>query len=225
MDSLLFAAFALAYLTLVVRGAAAAARHGWWTPANLPLLVMAALVYDNAVLALGGAIGHGPVLEQLSVARFVLHALCTPLLVAWALHALARAGFTWALSRAYATAAVVLTVAFMALEWATGVRGLILEPRDAFGAVSYGDAMPSSGPPVMVLLVALVLLVAGALIWRRQGWPWLFAGTLVMTIGSAVELPLPSRAVTNAFELVLLISVVATKVFQDRRPAPVPTRA
>lgn len=219
MDSMLFAGFALAYLALFAWGVVAASRHGWATPANLPLLVIAALVYDNGVLALGAVIGHGPLLAQLSLVRFALHALFTPLLVAWALHALARAGFAWARSQAYAAAAVVVTVALVALEWATGVRGLFLEPRDEFGAVSYTDAAPASGPPVMVLLVVLVLLVAGLLLWRRQGWPWLVAGALVMTIGSAVELPLPSRAVTNAFELVLLVSVIATKVFQDRRAA------
>ena len=38
-----------------------------------------------------------------------------------------------------------------------------------------------------------------------------------MTIGSAVELPVDSGAATNAFELVLLVSIMATKAFQDRR--------
>ena len=37
-----------------------------------------------------------------------------------------------------------------------------------------------------------------------------------MTIGSAVQLPVDSGAVTNAFELALLISILATKAFQDR---------
>lgn len=37
-----------------------------------------------------------------------------------------------------------------------------------------------------------------------------------MTIGSAVEIPVESGAATNAFELVLPISIFATKAFQDR---------
>lgn len=46
MDTVLFLGFALAYLALLIWGLGLAARHGWWTPANLPLLVVAALVYD-----------------------------------------------------------------------------------------------------------------------------------------------------------------------------------
>lgn len=69
----------------------------------------------------------------------------------------------------------------------------------------------------MVLIVALVLIVAGALLWKRQGWPWLLVGAVVMTIGSAVPIPVDSGAATNAFELALLISILSTKAFQDRR--------
>ena len=59
-------------------------------------------------------------------------------------------------------------------------------------------------------------VVAGALVWWKQKWPWLFVGAVVMTIGSGVQLPLPSGAITNAFELTLLVSIMATKAFQDR---------
>ncbi len=38
-----------------------------------------------------------------------------------------------------------------------------------------------------------------------------------MTIGSAIELPIESGAITNAFELILLISILATKAFQDKQ--------
>lgn len=37
-----------------------------------------------------------------------------------------------------------------------------------------------------------------------------------MTIGSAVQLPIPSGAITNAFELFLLVTIMMTKAFQDR---------
>ena len=102
------------------------------------------------------------------------------------------------------------------VEYLTELRGLRIVPERVYGVLSYTSAAPSDGPPVMVLVVALVLLLVGALLWRRKGWPWLFAGALVMTIGSAVQLPVPSGAVTNAFELLLLASVTATMVRQDR---------
>ncbi|WP_040281541.1 hypothetical protein [Tessaracoccus massiliensis] len=53
--------------------------------------------------------------------------------------------------------------------------------------------------------------------WWKQKWPWLFVGAVIMTIGSAIELPIESGAITNAFELILLISILATKAFQDKQ--------
>lgn len=217
MDTALFLAFATAYAGLLVWGLVLAARHGWLTPANLPLLVIAALVYDNLVLGTGRFIGEGPLLEALNYARFVIHALITPLLVAWALHTLRRAGFAWAKSRWYQVVSIGAALALTVLEVLLEVRGLELEPSREYGVLSYSSTEPASGPPLMVLIVALVLVVAGALLWKRQGWPWLLVGAVVMTIGSAVPIPVDSGAVTNAFELSLLISILATKAFQDRR--------
>lgn len=216
MDTVLFLGFAGAYLALLSWGVALAARNGWWTPANLPLLVVAALVYDNLVLGVGRFVGEGPLLEGLSYARYYLHATITPLLVAWALHTLRRAGFSWAQARWYQVASIGAALALTAVEYVLEVRGLALVPRDEYGVLSYTSAEPASGPPVMVLIVAAALLVCGAMVWKRQGWPWLFLGALVMTIGSAVEIPVESGAATNAFELLLLVSILVTKAFQDR---------
>lgn len=223
MDTTLFLGFAAAYLALLVWGVALAVRHRWWTPANLPLLVVAALVYDNTVLGVGRWIGEGALLEALNYARFYIHAAITPVLVAWALHTLRRAGFGWAQSRWYQVVSIGSAVALTALEYVVEVRGLRLVPREEFGVLSYASAEPPSGPPVMVLIVAFVLLVAGGLLWRRQAWPWLFAGALVMTVGSGIDLPVDSGAVTNAFELALLVSIITTKAFQDRREGSLPT--
>lgn len=39
------------------------------------LIVTFGLIYDNAILAGGGMLGHGDVLERLSVPRFFMHAI------------------------------------------------------------------------------------------------------------------------------------------------------
>lgn len=216
MDIPIFLGFALAYLVLLVWGVRLATRHGWWTPANLPPLVIAALVYDNAVLGLGAFIGEGPVLEFLSYARFWIHAFITPTLVAWALHTLRRAGFSWAQSRAYQVISIGAALALTVVEYFLEVRGLHLAPETEYGVLSYGSTEPATGPPLMVLVVAFFLVVAGALVWWKQKWPWLFIGAVIMTIGSAIQLPIESGAITNAFELALMVSILATKAFQDR---------
>lgn len=218
VDPSLFAAFAVAYVALLAWGIALAVRDRGWTPANLPLLVIAGLVYDNAVLATGSLLGEGALLEGLNLARSWIHALITPLLVVFAWHAIARAGAAWANTRRAAVLAIAAALALMALEL-THVVGLELVAEREHGVLSYTAAEPAAGPPLMVLLVAAALLVAGFLVWRRQRWPWLLIGTALMAIGSAVPIPIESGAVTNAVELILLVSILATKHFQDRADA------
>lgn len=211
LDTVLFLAYAVAYGALLVWGLAGPAgpRGGaTGTPAALPLLVVLALVYDNAVLGTGRYVGEGSVLEGLNVARYWLHALLTPLLVVTAWWVLRRAGVGWARTRAAAVVASALAAALVVLELVTVVSGLSLEARREHGVLSYADTT-SSGPPLMVVVVGLVLLVAGFLLWRRTGWVWLLVGSVVMVLVSAVPVPVESGAVTNLGELVLLSTVVA----------------
>lgn len=216
MDTVMFLAYTGIYLVLLAWGLALAARRRrWWTPANVPLLVVVGLVYDNAVLGTGRFIGEGALLEALNLPRYWTHALVTPLLVVFAWHALVRAGVGWSRTRAAAVVAGVVTAGLVVLELAHAV-GLELVVRREYGVLSYGPVEEAGGPPVMVLVVSLALLVAGVLVWRRQGWPWLLVGTALMTVGSAVPVPVDSGAVTNLFEVILLVSVLATVAFQDR---------
>ena len=63
----------------------------------------------------------------------------------------------------------------------------------------------------MILLVTLVLIVTSAILWKKTKWPVFFIGAIVMTIGSAVPINVESGAVTNAFELFLLFTLIWTK--------------
>lgn len=216
IDTILFLAFAAAYAGLLVWGVLLARRHGWATPATLPVLVVVGLLYDNSVIGTGRFIGEGDLLETLNVARYWLHAFLTPLLVVFAWHAVARAGVAWARTRTAAVVAVVTALGLVVLELVTVVADLGVEPTREYGVLTYSDTSSGGGPPLMVLVVAAALVAAGFLVWRRQGWVWLLVGSVVMVIGSAVPVPLDSGAVTNAFELVLLVSVLATRQHQDR---------
>lgn len=217
MDSVLFPAFAVAYLVLLAIGVAVVIRGGRLVPSHLVLLVLAALVYDNAVIGLGNAIGEGPVLAALSVPRFWLHALVTPLLVIVAWHLMVQAGVRWARTRWALAGALLLTAALVAYEIVVGAATLELTPVREYGVLRYTDANTPTGPPLMVLVVAVALLVAGIAIVVRTRWPWLLVGTVLMIIGSGVPIPVASGAITNAFELILLTTIVATVIHHERR--------
>ncbi|WP_202865382.1 hypothetical protein [Ornithinimicrobium sufpigmenti] len=217
IDTILFAGFALAYAALLVRGVVMVRRLGRVVVSDVVLLVIAALVYDNAIIAAGRVIGEGPLLEGLNLARFWVHALLTPLLVLFAWHATARAGVRWAQTRVAALVSILVVLALYVLEFVTVLAGLRIEPGWEYGVLSYSDATGGGGPPIMVLVVAFTLLVAGFLVWRRTGWVWLLLGAVLITAGSAVPVPVDSGAITNAFELALLVSILATKANQDHR--------
>lgn len=70
---------------------------------------------------------------------------------------------------------------------------------------------------LMILLISAVLLIAGAIVWKKAGWAWMFVGSAIMGIGSRVTLPVESAAVTNIFELILLTSLVWTKIHLEKK--------
>ena len=96
----------------------------------------------------------------------------------------------WLRGRAAAGVAAAVTLGLVAME-VVATLGLDLRVRREHGVTAYAGP-ESVGPPVMVLVVALALVLAGVAAGRWQGWWWLLVGSLVMTAGSAA--PAPSRA-------------------------------
>ncbi len=216
LDTVLFAAFAVGYVALFIWGLAMARRTDPFVPSNVLPLVILALIYDNVILALGQFIGEGALLETLSGARFWLHAFLTPLLVIFAIDAMGRAGLTFIRQRWVAFVSLAIYVALVVTDLLTEVQGLVLEPVREYGVLSYSSAEPATGPPAMVLGVTLVLLVSAVVVLWKQRWPWYLVGVILMGIGSSVTLPIESAAITNAFEFILMTSLLLTKQFQDR---------
>ncbi|MFC3041702.1 hypothetical protein ACFOGI_15775 [Virgibacillus xinjiangensis] len=96
MDHLFYLFYSIAYLGLLVWGTVSARPDSWWNPQHALFLVMIGLVYDNSILALGRVLEEGTLLENLSYARYWIHALLTPTLVLYGWKTLERAGFSWA---------------------------------------------------------------------------------------------------------------------------------
>ena len=215
MDTVLFFGLAAVYAALLAWGVALVKRHGLGTSANLYLITVAGLLYDNLVLASGRFLGTGPLLETLSYGRFILHAIYMPLLVVWAWHAARRVGMPWARRDRTRAGVIGVALALVAFELVTQVAGLNLEAESRQGALRYADAVPTQGPPLMVLIVAAAVIAAGVVLWRRRRWPWLMAGAVVFAVGWMVATGFGSDVGTNVFELVMVVSIVVTKAHQD----------
>lgn len=214
MDTILYFFFTAAYIALFVW--AISTQRSWNFMAFI-YLVLLGLIYDNGIIAAGKFVGEGTVLENLNLWRFWSHALLTPTLVLFSWGTLNHAGVTWARKKAVFYGAIAYTLLLIIIEIALETWSLELAAEQQYGVLRYVAAEPASGPPIMILLVTVVLLVAGAVLWKKTGWKWMLIGAVVMTIGSAVPIPIGSSAATNAFELLLLTALVWTKVHLESK--------
>jgi lipoprotein signal peptidase len=218
IDTFLFSFFSIAYIGILIIGVICLRTYKLKSVVFL-LPVIVGLIYDNGIIAIGQLIGEGEILKRLNLARFWIHAFFTPLLVLFSWKTLEQGEVLWAKKPLSKFSAYALTFSLVLFELFTEVSGLHLVANMENGVLSYSSDEPSSGPPVMVLIVSLVLLVASIIIWSKQKWKWFFAGSLAMIIGSAVSLPIDSRAITNFFELGLITSLLGTAIFQSKNIA------
>lgn len=216
MDIWIYLFFAFAYLVLFIFMIRNMRRYGINSLSNVLVLVIIPLIYDNAILGVGSWIGEGQTLEVLNTARYWMHAIFTPLLIVFSLDVLRRARFNWANTSAALWITVIYALAAVVVELITVVLDLSLKAETKYGVLSYSTTNSPSGPPIMILMVTLALLVASILLWKRTGWFWMFVGVALMLVGSMVDIPIESGAITNAFELILLTSLVMTKNHQDK---------
>lgn len=219
MDSYFYLFYVIAFIVLLTFLLSSFKRDNWLSASNVLLLVVSALIYDNLILGIGSWIGEGPLLETLNLLRFWLHAFFTPLLVLFSWNTLDRASIKWAGNNASFIMAIVLTGALILLELFQEVFHLTLQPEWKFGVLKYVPIEEaSSGPPLMILFVTIALLLAAIILWWRTKWKWMLIGVLLMTAGSVISFPIESDAITNMFELILLASLVFTKLHQDGYP-------
>ncbi|WP_421384796.1 hypothetical protein ACOJQI_08490 [Bacillus salacetis] len=215
MDTILFGLFAAAYTVLFIFTITIYKKYHIASALFL-LPVILGLVYDNTVISTGRFIGEGSLLESLNMLRYWFHAFLTPFLVLFAWKSLEQAHIDWAGAKWARVWTIVIGIALVMIELLTEVYGLSLQPKWEYGVLTYSSTDTSGGPPIMVLVVSLILLISSIIIWRKQKWIWFFIGSVVMIAGSAVQLPVESGAVTNLFELALLISLAATAAFQGK---------
>ncbi|TIC88876.1 ATP-binding cassette domain-containing protein [Nocardioides sp. GY 10113] len=187
----------------------------------IPVLVTAALVYDNAILALGRTIGEGDVLHVLSMPRYAGHALGTPLLVMFAFTCASRFGIARFSRREAATGwGFVVYIAIM-LGVLDDVVKLHLAPVYKNGLLSYGHTS-AGGAPIKEIVTVVCLLLLGGAIARYGRSHWMFLGAVAMFVIAAFWASNP--VLSNTGELLLLAGIVLTglqslRVEEERKAA------
>jgi hypothetical protein len=180
-------------------------------------LPIALLVWDNAVVAAGAWLGAGPLLIALSCPRFVGHALLTPIWILTGFEYARRVDVAWLRNRASVVVEWTLYVAMAGLGFVRSVVLLRFEPVVQGDLFYYTNGGGFPGPPIPALVMVVVVIVSGALIWRRTGWPWMLGGGIAMFAAAAIPLSVSGFLASNAGEVALSAALVATERFLQMR--------
>ena len=208
-EAILHILIGLLMLALVVAGVRQV-RRAFNSYGLIIVVVIAALVYDNLILGLGGAIGYGDTLRALNTPRFITHALLTPTMIIYAFGMARAAGLVWAQSRGLHIAFCLLATGLIALGAAQDIFNLQLTAYDAGAQVmGYKNAFVLiKGPPIPAILTVVVLMVVGAILLLRVRWPWLLAGAALMFVGALAMTRAPIAG--NLGELALGFATMGT---------------
>lgn len=202
----------IGYVCLLWWGIHLSKSHDLLNLANVLLLVIIGLIYDNFIISIGKFIGEGNILKQLSFVRYMLHALFTPTLILFAWHICFKTGLAWTQKNFWKVVAYGLTIGLIMYELFVSVRGLELEAVWANGVLTY-DSISHSFDPLMVILITIVLAIVGVILFVKFRFLWLFIGIFVMTLGSILAIWIKNFPITNVSELFLIVSLLLTEQF------------
>ncbi len=211
MDTFFYTLFTIAYAVLLAWSLSETPVRFRWSLRSFVHLVIIGLIFDNAVIACGKFIGEGEFLAFLNEMRYWFHAFITPTLVLYALGLLRLTNEKWRRSRLALGSFLLITAGLIVYEIQAGILNKTLEPVWEYGVLRYNTVESSSGPPIMILLVMAVLLVTSIILWKLTKWPWMFGALCIILVLNVIPFDFASSAVTNGFELLLMLLLVVTK--------------
>ena len=235
MASILFPIYSLAHLGLVIWLIAI------WRSSPLPqvrcacaivVVVAAGLVYDNAIVGIGSQIGIGETLYNLSLPRYVLHALVTPLMLFAIVQLAAAAQIKLAMQRWFRWLAGIVSVALIPVGIEEGLIDLQLFPACFEGTVRYATSSyanqlcspeqltvaSTGGPPIPAITVTLVVTLMGILLLWKWRSPWALLGAIIMLVGAALPISGYGPSPGNGAEVFFVLGYAMTAARFSRGP-------
>ncbi len=190
-----------------------------WAP--IAVVVLCGLVYDNIVLGIGGLLGEGDLLRALSVPRYIIHAIGTPLLILLVLEIGERCGLSWTQRRRGTWG----LLAFVLIGFGLGHDGWgqKLMYTTAGGTARYANEAVE-GPPTSAIAVIIVILAVAIMIWQHGYSSMMAICSIVMLVGAAIgaSAPLIGNLAECFFVLALLAGMQAAAGHRPNRRVAMP---
>ncbi len=179
-----------------------------WALAML-LPILAWLMFDALVLAVGNILGEGATLHVLHSLRYLLRAIVTPFLLVIAFDQAKRAQVKAMDDVLLMLTLGIVVLALIGLGILQGFAGLALDPVEIEGIKQYQPDTPLGFPIAASATTGLITLL-GLGVFLKTRVPWLLVGGLLMLVGllASTVLTLPSVVAgitSTAFVLCLLL--------------------
>lgn len=221
MSTVLFALYSAAHFATAVFAIRILRRYS--APGAIIIAALSiGLIYDNGLIALGSTIGIGDTLEMLSIPRFVMHALITPLMIIAVVQVAIASGISWLATRSSWIIIWLLTAAMIGygiyeltiLELQPACFNGITRYTSSASAIQYcfegQQTLPGLGPPIPSIVAVLLIIGFGVVMWRRHGWPWYSLGGLQMLLAAGVPFSQFGLLPGNGGEVILQFAFVST---------------
>ena len=216
MYTIIYAACAALQAILAIVAIRLFLRHK--TLSALALIVpIAAVVWDNAIIALGATIGDGPLLVALSWPRFIGHALFTPLWIIAGIGFAQRAGAKWLCTPLVNIGQWALYAICVVFGLLRSVIFLEMSPATEGGLFYFRNTGAFPGPPFGSIIMLFVVLLCAVIVWRLTKKPWMFLGSFFMLVVSVVPTEIIGFALSNSGEVVMALSLVVTEFFLQKQ--------
>ena len=179
------------------------------TPEWLVRLLLCGLIFDNTVLAISPIALGADWYYTLSELRYFFHIIVLPPLAVAAVCVANRAGVSWSMGVPDRLFAALFALGAIAFGYAAEVANLQLVTETLFEHTRYVSEHASL--PIATIATNIVILLVAAIIWRRAGWPWLFAGAIaIFLINGASATSDWGIVAGNLAEIVFVAAWVAT---------------
>ena len=191
-----------------------------WALAML-LPILAWLMFDPLVFALGNSLGEGATLQVLHSLRHLLRAITMPFLLVIAYDQAKRARVKGTDDLLMILALGVVILALVVWGIMHGFAGVTLEVIDIEGIKQYQSDTPL-GLPLPAIATVVLMTLFGLGIFLKAQVPWLLLGGLLMLLGLiAPFIPILPTVAYAACPLVFVFGVLLTELqLQKITPNP-----